>query len=226
MSQQINLFHPGLRPPQRPLSAARLALGTLLLVVVLAALYGFAEYQAYRSGEALAQANAESKSLQERILKIGASGGGTSLRDIEAAIAKADAEVGVREAVLKRLSGGELGSTQGFSAYLTALARQRMEGVWITGLSVAGDSGDFTLRGGVSRPEVLLEYIGRLNREEVLKGRQIGDFRMLRREVEVHDGRATAVAAPAERQPGAGAAQRWRFVEFSVGTGAMRGPGS
>ena len=227
MSQQINLYHPGLRPAQRPLTAARLALGVVVLGFALAAFYAFAEFQVHRSELALAEANSEFKALQERILKIGGTAGQAGARSVEASIATAEAEVRIREAVLKRLGGGDLGSTQGFSAYLTALARQRVEGVWITGLTVTGDSGDFTLQGGVSRPEILLEYIRKLSREEVLKGRQIGDFRMLRKELDVREGRAVSAAQPAGREPGADTAQRWRFVEFSVGTGPSRGqPGS
>jgi hypothetical protein len=226
MSQQINLYHPGLRPAQRPLTAARLVLGVIVLGMVLAGYYAFVEFQVHQSGLALAEANSESKALQERILKIGGTAGQAGARSIEESIARAEAELKIREAVLKRLSGGDLGSTLGFSPYLTALARQRVEGVWITGLTVAGDSGDFTLQGGVSRPESLLEYIRKLSREDVLKGRQIGDFRMLRRELMVSERQATA-AAPAGREPGAAAAQRWRFVEFSIGTGPLRGqPGS
>ena len=226
MSQQINLFHPGLRPAQRPLTAIRLGLGLVALGIVLAGAYAFGQYQLYQSALALAAANSEAKAIQERILKLGGSGTQANLRAIEESIARTETELKVRDAVLKRLSGTDLGTTQGFSAYLTALARQRVEGVWITGLTVAGDSGDFTIQGGVARPEILLEYIRKLNREEVLKGRQIGDFRMLRKEVEVRDGRAVAVAPRPGQDPKADLSRRWRFVEFSVGTGPSRGPGS
>lgn len=227
MSQQINLYHPGLRPAQRPLTAARLALGVIVLGIALAGYYAFAEFQLHQSELALAETNSEFKALQEQILKLGGAAGQAGARNIEESIAKAEAEMRIREAVLKRLGGGDLGSTQGFSAYLTALARQRVEGVWITGLTVAGDSGDFTLQGGVSRPEMLLEYIRKLGREEVLKGRQIGDFRVVRRELDVREGRGVTAAMPPDRESGADTPQRWRFVEFSVGTGPSRGqPGT
>jgi Tfp pilus assembly protein PilN len=225
MSQQINLFHPGLRPALRPLTAARAVLALIALGVTLAGMYAYAQFQLYQSEMAIVDAGGQIKALQERLLKLGAGSTQAGVRAIEASIAKAEAELKIREAVLKRLAGSELGSTRGFSPYLTALARQRIEGVWITGLAVAGDSGDFTIQGGVSRPELLLEYIRRLNREEVLKGRQIGDFRMLRKEVEVREARAApaqAGEAPRLDQP-----RRWRFVEFTVGTGPWRGqPGS
>ena len=227
MSQQINLFHPGLRPAQRPLTAARLALGSAALGIVLAGIYALGQYQLHQSALALAEANSQFKVLQERILKVGGGGTQASLRAIEESIARAEAELKVREAVLRRLSGADFGTTQGFSPYLTALARQRIEGVWITGLTVAGYSGDFTSQGGVARPEILLEYIRKLNREEVLKGRQIGDFRMLRKEVEVRDGRAFAAGPQTGQDPRADLSKRRRFVEFSVGTGPSRGqPGS
>jgi hypothetical protein len=223
MSQQINLFHPELRPAQKPLTAVRLGLGLVGLVVALAAYYAYGELRLLQLQSDLAAANSEFKALQDRALKLGGAAAQASGRALEESIARAETELRVRDAVLKRLAGTDLGSTKGFAAYLTALARQRVEGAWITGLTVSGDSGDFTIQGGVTRPEVLLEYIRRLNREEVLKGRQIGDLRMLRKEVEVRE-RSTAAAPPGQ----AGAAQgglpkRVRFVEFAVGTGPSRG---
>lgn len=227
MSQRINLFHPGLRPAQRPLTAARLALAVVALGVALAGYYAYAEFRLLQSQSALAEAGAEFKALQDQLLKLGGGAAQASGRALEESIARAEAELRIREAVLKRLGGADLGSTEGFSAYLTALARQRVDGVWITGLTVAGDSGDFAIQGGVSRPEILLEYIRRLSRENVLKGRQIGDFRMLRREVEVREGHAVVVTPQAGQESKTDLSKRWRFVEFSVGTGPSRGqPGS
>lgn len=227
MSQQINLFQPELRPAQKPLTAVRLGLGLIGLVVALAAYYAYGELRLLQLRSELAAANSEFKALQDRALKLGGTAAQASGRALEESIARAETELRVRDAVLKRLAGTDLGSTKGFSAYLTALARQRVEGAWITGLTVSGDNGDFTIQGGVTRPEILLEYIRRLNREEVLKGRQIGDLRMLRKEVEVRE-RSPAAAPPG--QVGAeqgGLSKRVRFVEFAVGTGPSRGqPGS
>jgi Tfp pilus assembly protein PilN len=228
MSQQINLYHAGLRTAQRPLTAVRLALGLVALGAVLAGYYAYAQFQVYQSEATLADASTQLKDAQDRLLKLGSGSAPASGRALEESIARAEAELKIREAVLKRLGGADLGGTQGFSAYLTALARQRVEGVWITGLSVAGDSGDFTLQGGVLRPEILLDYLRRLSREEVLKGRQIGDLRLLRKEVEVRQPQPVAAVPQAGQaaKPRGELSRRLRFVEFSVGTGASRGPGS
>lgn len=228
MSQQINLFHAGLRPAQKPLTAVRLALGLAALGIALAGYYAYAQFQLYQSESTLAEANTQYKELQDRMLKLGGGSAQASGRALEEAIARAEGELKIREAIRKRLGGGDLGATQGFSAYLTALARQHVDGVWVTGLSVVGDSGDFTLQGGVLRPEILLEYLRRLNREEVLKGRPIGDLRMLRKEIEVRQSQPAAAVSQAGQAaaPQGDLSKRLRFVEFSVGTGSSRGPGS
>ena len=74
---------------------------------------------------------------------------------------------------------------------------------------------------------MLLDYLRRLSREEVLKGRQIGDLRMFRKEIEVRLPQPTAATPQAGQAiPQGDLSKRLRFVEFSVGTGVSRGPGS
>ena len=56
-------------------------------------------------------------------------------------MARLEAEVKERRALVATLQGGELGNTDGFSQYFAAFGRHPMRGVWLTGFSV-GDSGN------------------------------------------------------------------------------------
>ncbi|MGC2519932.1 MAG: hypothetical protein WA373_12595 [Burkholderiales bacterium] len=231
MSQQINLFSPSLRPLRRPLTASRLALA---LGVFALAMLGYGSYTGYQTRQdelVLDQGSARLKEIQDQALQLGRTSVQAKSQALEQAIVQAESELRLRQALLERLKGGGLGNTRGFSDYMIALARQRTEGVWITGLAVTAGGGEFTIRGGVSRPEILPAYIRRLNREEVLRGRQIGDLRMQRKEVEIRAPRSAAGSGAAAanstgQPPGRGApAQRWRFVEFSLGSATRSQPG-
>ncbi len=233
MSQQINLFSPSLRPPRLLLTASRLA---LMLGVLAAAMLGYQSYLAYQAQQdeiVLQQASAHQKEVQDQMLKLGKTSVQERSQALEQSIAQAESELKLRQALLERLKGGGLGNTKGFSDYMTALARQRTEGVWITGLAVTAGGGEFTIQGGVSRPEILPAYIRRLSRENVLRGKQIGDLWMQRKEVEIRQqqpaaatGSGAVVTASTDQPSGRGAAaRRWRFVEFSIGSAMRSQPG-
>jgi hypothetical protein len=196
----------------------------LVAVLAGAALAAMAGYEAWLANQSraaraeLAAVSARLKQAQDEVSRLArpAPGKGAAL---EAAIARTQADMKARELLLARLKGEGLGNTRGFSDYMAALARQRVDGVWITGLTVFDGGSEFSIRGGVSRPDILPEYIRRLNREEALRGRQIAEFRMQSREVELRDERAPAAAPGAQPQAAAKAApRRWRFVEFAIGS--------
>jgi len=230
MSQQINLFSASLRPPRPVLTAARVA---VLVGVVVLAMLGYRSYLVRQLGQSetvLAQVNARMTGLQEQSAKFGRSAAKGMDKALESSIAKTQAELANRQSLLEQLKGGDLGNAKGFSDYLTALARQRAEGVWITGLVVSGGGADLEIQGGITRPEMLPEYVRQLSREEVLRGRKIVELRMARKEVEPLAQKSAAPSAPerpalaAQNQTGAGprVPTKLRYVEFSIVSGAAR----
>lgn len=211
MSRQINLFDPSLRPARPFLTLANLALLLVAFAGLLALYAGWAEARARREEAELAQVDARLKALQAQVATLGA--GAAPGRDarLEASIGKAEEELRARQRLLDQVRGGHLGNTHGFSDFMGALARQRVEGVWITGLSVGDGGRTFRIQGGVTRPELVSEYIQRLNREDAIRGKSIDDLRMERREV-----------APRDSREAAAAASRPKFIEFTIASGAPR----
>ena len=49
------------------------------------------------------------------------------------------------------LKGGAFGNQQGFAEYLRAFSRQSVNGLWLTGFTIAG-SGELEIRGRVLEP--------------------------------------------------------------------------
>jgi hypothetical protein len=84
----------------------------------------------------------------------------------------------MRRSLLDGIQGGASGSVGGFSPYLTALARQTMQGVWLTGMEIGSGSGDLVLKGRVLESELVPLYIQRLNREPLFQGRAVRELRL------------------------------------------------
>lgn len=179
MSQQINLFDPRFRPQTPHFSALTMALAALGVAVLLVAVGQLYAYQNRRLEATLAQTEQRVKQLQEQATRfareLGEQNRGTALAD---ELARVEDQLRQRRALLEGIQGGSATSMEGFSPYLSALARQTMQGVWLTGVEVAGNSGDLVLKGRVTDSELVPLYIQRLNREPIFQGRAVRELHL------------------------------------------------
>ena len=179
MTQQINLFDARFRRQTPHFSALTMALAALAvatLTLVIGQLYA---YQNRSLEAALAQAEQRVAQLREQTTRLardfGEQGRSTALAD---ELARLDEQLRLRRGLLDGIQGGAAASVEGFSPYLTALARQTMQGVWLTGVQIAGGSGDLVLKGRASDSELVPAYIQRLNREPLFQGRAVRELRL------------------------------------------------
>jgi hypothetical protein len=195
MRQEINLFDARFRrqPPQ--FSAVTLAWAVLAVAALCVAIGELYRHQNRALEATLAQTEARVAQVREQSLRFarelaGGEGRSTALAD---ELARLENRLRMRRLLLEDLQGGAGAHAEGFSPYLAALARQTMHGVWLTGIELAGGSGELVLRGRVVDGELVPAYLLRLNREPLFKGRAVRELRL---------------AAKAERgQP---------YVEFSL----------
>lgn len=207
MSHQINLFNPALRKTAPLLPARQVLIGWCCVAVVMLGLYG---WQLVR-GQTLAAADAESAArVQQLQSEIALLGGEMSGRHPSAALqAQHQDKVSMlqaREEVVKLLEGGSIGDTNGHAGYLRAFARHWLEGLWLTGLTVAGAGNDILVEGRTLDPELVPDYLSRLGREPALKGHPFNRLQM----------RRPVPEAPAAGKP----VLQPRFVEFTIATEA------
>lgn len=89
------------------------------------------------------------------------------------------------EAAAQRLQGllvnGSAGRQEGYSADLEALARQAHPAVWITGLRLQGGDDGLELRGRMTDPALLPDYLRRLQSEPRFRGRTFSTLQIRRR---------------------------------------------
>jgi len=211
MSQNINLLTPAFRPQRSLLTLVTIA---QCLGVTLAALFSYHFYlQQQVSGLAAELRSSEGllgsqKNYVDRLKsKTGAPKADTQL---EADIMRLETELKLAREAMEALKGGAFGNQQGFAEYLRAFSRQSLNGLWLTGFSIAG-SGELEIRGRVLSPELVPSYIQRLNREQVLAGRTFARLEMNRPGAE-------AAVAKDKGKGGTKVVLTPRFLEFSLAT--------
>ncbi len=216
MSQQINLFNPLFRKQRPAFAMSHAALATAAVLAVLLPYYIYLVIH----GDSLAR---QSRELARRI-ETGTAELGQLNRELaqrgknqalEQEIARTEARVRSRREAMAVLQRGELGDTVGFSGYLQAYARQIPEGVWLTGFYIAGAGKEMAIDGGTVRPELVPQYLQRLNREAVMQGRTFAtlDLRQPKTpagaEKPAPEGSAAPTKEPVPSKPAA-------YLEFSL----------
>ena len=129
-------------------------------------------------------------------------------------LARTESQAKSRRDLLASLKTGTLGNVDGFSRYLAAFARQRLDGVWLTAIAVGGDENDLVVRGRVLRAELVPTYLRALNGEEVMRGRRVTELSL---NAVQEPAPVVTAGQPGEAAAGAPTARRpLRFVEFSM----------
>lgn len=212
MSQNINLFSPAFRKQRRLLTLVTVV---QCLSVTLVALFGYHYYLQQQvnglAGE-LSSSEALLKSQRNFIEKMkGKPGGAKPDAQLDADIARYESELKLARESVDALKGGAFGNQRGFAEYLRAFSRQSVNGLWLTGFTIAG--GELEIRGRVLSPELLPSYIQRLNQEQVLAGRSFARLEMSRPRPE-----AVADIGKDKGKDAKKALRAPRFLEFSLAT--------
>ncbi|MNX05970.1 hypothetical protein D3C86_355980 [compost metagenome] len=177
MSQQINLFNPQFELKKHHMSASTAGLGLSALALVLLVLgvlarQAMAGLEQREAGVKAALAQVEAK--RDQILR------DYPPRKKEPALAQELAAVEAQRQLLQdaasMLDSGKLGNTLGYAGYFRALAQARVEGVWLTGVDIAGAGNDFGLQGRALHASLLPAYITRLGQQEILKGKSFASL--------------------------------------------------
>ncbi len=222
MTQQINLYHPGFlrrNPFLEPGALLGYALALLLLLALGAS--AVARSQRVSLAEEAAAIEAHIKGQQEQSVVL-ASQKAARVRDqaLEAEVGRLETLVRRRGESLAVISGGALGSTNGFSAHMRALARQSVGGLWLTGVSIANGGSEVTLRGRMLHADLLPRFLGRLGTEKSFEGR---GFRSLA----IDQPKPAEAASPVATAPAAvQAAPAYLMFEIATLDVASRGAGA
>ncbi len=206
MSQQINLLNPALVKKRLLLSATTAAGSVAVTLATLIAFQFYSQQQISRLEAELKSAQTELKTKQSQVEKLAADSAARNKNDgLDAEIARLETELKTGRENMAALKGGAIGNQQGFAEYMRAFSRQSINGLWLTGFTIAG-AGDISLRGRVTHPDLVSSYILRLNQEKVLQGRALAALEIHTPKGESKDQKKTP-----------------RFLEFSLTTAEPAG---
>ena len=141
MPQQINLFNPAFQPQKKVITARMMGVSLLVLAAGIAALgvslhstTGRMRQEAARDAERLTNKQARLASVSTQFAPR------TKSPALDSQILEAEAQLAALRHVSGVLQRGELGDTHGFAGYFKAFGRQAMPGLWLTGVTVAGNN--------------------------------------------------------------------------------------
>ncbi|MFK3737996.1 PilN domain-containing protein [Massilia sp. TN1-12] len=206
MSQQINLFNPAFEQQKHLLSATGMVAAAGAAVLVLAVAGAVVHV---RTADLQAEADAGAKRLEAAQQRLAAVSAEFAPRAADPLVATQLSEAEGQRAALQRVRGliehGDLGNTQGYAEYFRALARQHVEGLWLTGVRVKGAGLDLGVQGRALDPALVPGFLARLRNEPVMQGKPVGSLQIGQAadlKAVDKDGKETAQPAP--------------YVEFSL----------
>ena len=201
-----------------PFSATWIVAAFLITVVVISGYYAIASRQVQELRARRSESETQLKLIRDQLVGAGKAAQKTRSKALEEQVARAETLFRGRQEVIGRLKGGEIGNRDGYSKFLLALARQHVEGVWLTGIEIAGPRDDFAFQGRALRADLLSDYIKTLRKEEAFRGKPIGTLSLHELEMEP-GGEQKSAAGPAPAPDRQGARPAVRVVEFKIGTG-------
>ncbi len=217
--QQINLYEDTLRGESDAFSVRTLIGGLGIVLAGLVAISGFVLWRVAVLDRQLHSLQSQAELRRNLVAKgdlvANSAQAGPAL---EARLRNMAIALDRRQRALRYLQSGAAGTESGFSARLAALAREQVDGLWLRGVLLSGDSTHFELSGEALRAELVPVYLSKLAAEPALAGTKL---QLL--EIRAPKTAATAVAAAASPTGTAGSGT----VEFTVSSGAdgRGGPG-
>ena len=222
MSQQINLFNPIFLKQKKMLSAVNMVDALAVLLVGVAAFYGYASIETVNLDRQAAETARQYDQSKVLLAQTSARYAPKKIdAELEAEVNNLQAQLTARKAMLNSLGIGVSDFETSYSEYLRALARPSLVGLWLTGIKVGKGGADIEITGRSLQPELVPSYIRRLNQDRAMRGRAFDSLSMTQREGTL----------PADASRPAGAPASYSYTEFQLGSthaglpaGATAGP--
>lgn len=171
MKQQVNLYQPMFRRQKKIFSALAMLQVLVLVLLGLGAAYGYARWQLHQVGLELDRLEAQRLAAETQVEQLARRyPPPQKSRLLEDEVARLESELAESRRAAEALSGRAVGSTEGFSGHLQALARQHVEGTWLRTVAITEGGRRIGLGGSSLAPELVPQYVQRLGREAVFTG--------------------------------------------------------
>jgi MSHA biogenesis protein MshI len=175
MRQQINLYDPILRQPRPVFSAAASAQGLVLVFLGLLLFHAYAGWRVSSLAANVEELRGTRELAEKRYQALQArTPRKTPDPGMEGRIAGLTEELGRATKLADALGAGGFGNASGMSGYLVGLARQRIDGLWLTRIDIRAGGNAIDLAGRSGSAEQVPQYLQKLSGEQAFKGRTFG----------------------------------------------------
>ncbi|MCG8426263.1 MAG: hypothetical protein MI754_02765 [Chromatiales bacterium] len=170
--QQINLYQPRFRREEKTFSLSLVVLLSFFAVLLMGAIYGYGYWQNQQlAGELLKLQNRYS-SLKSDVERMRTLMPKPSVSDIyQRELARLQLQRSAGNSLLNNLANQIDSRDQTFSEYFAGLARQSEEGLWLEALELNREGDYFALQGKVIDPELLPQFLQRLEMEKAFRNK-------------------------------------------------------
>lgn len=179
MSQQINLYSEEARHISVSISAHNMLQAVIATLLLAGCVYGYLLYHvndlSAQHEESVRMLAAEQKRLDALSTDYARQRAGVTLEQEQKQL---EAELFAQRAIIDALKNGVIGNTGGYSEYMSAFARQMVQGIQLTGFVIEGNAAQMSLRGAALAPDLVPSYIMRLNNEAVMRGKTFASLQM------------------------------------------------
>ncbi|MCW8906452.1 MAG: hypothetical protein OQL28_04320 [Sedimenticola sp.] len=179
--QQINLYQPVFRR-QAVTFSLNVVLGlSLLSLLLMGALYGFAQWQSGNLQQQRAELEARHQELEQRVAEMA--------QKLPKPTVNKLLERELQQLVDRRRAGADLlnmlqtrieSNPEGFSGYVEGLARQSGPEVWLTRIQVADAGATLLLAGKTLQPEAVPRLLQQLQSEAAFAGKSFQVMELVR----------------------------------------------
>jgi len=187
MIQQINLYQPMFRKQKKVFSAVTMLQICLFFIVVFAGLYAYELYRVEPFRAQVKRLDNDLRQLTSQIENLKKQQPAKAKNELlQKEIARVSKELEQRKRIQQILGTRQFGNDKGFSPYLEALARQHVNGAWLTRISIKNGGALLSLEGKTLASEYVPVYLQKLAMEQTLAGSSFNSME-LQRPKEVED---------------------------------------
>jgi Tfp pilus assembly protein PilN len=181
VTQQVNLYRSQFRKQEQKFSARAMLQAAAVVVAGIVLFYGLLVWQGSSLRRESAQLERQHAALTKQIEEVGKKAKPREKSQmLQQEVTRLERELAALAGIEGVLSRGMFTNTRGYSEYLTALARQHVAGLWLTGFDIAGAGERMRLQGRTVDAALVPRYVQRLSAEQTLAGAEFQVFQMTR----------------------------------------------
>lgn len=183
MKQRVNLYTPELRPTREWWSLNQLVGASALALLIMLLAGGGLRWSLASEQAALESKRQETAELQLLVEQMEASLADRRLDPaLQSSVDQLERQMRQRRDLVNRTEQLTSDARTGFSPYLSSLARQSDNALWLTRIRLNLISGNLRLQGETASGDQVPRYMHRLKQEPLFSGRRFGDFALEREE--------------------------------------------